>query len=183
MKTKIVSVTIGLLSLALTASTASAHCWLTGGGTVDKDGGQPHFSFGGVVYPGCSSTAAGGGNWNVVDHQAGLHFKGLDIVVINCSGVPTKSPKSIWNTIDFGGTGTIVGIDGNSMAERAVCFRAQAVDISEPGHDIDMLYLRVYDCDTFETLLVISATPDTPGPINPVAISTGNLQIHPCPVP
>jgi hypothetical protein len=178
-----ITVTIGLLSLALTTSTASAHCWLTGGGTVDKDQGTPHFSFGGVVNPGCSPTAAGGGNWNVVDHQAGLHFKGLQIEVINCSGVPTKSPKSVFNIIDFGGVGTIVGIDGNSMAERAVCFRAQAVDKSEPGHDSDQLYLRVYDCDTFETLLVISATPDSPGDIAPVEISTGNLQIHPCKVP
>src|SRR6266446_8692634 len=53
-------------------------CWLTGGGTVGKTQGQPDFSFGGVVNPGCSPTAAGGGNWNVVDHLHSLHFKALE---------------------------------------------------------------------------------------------------------
>lgn len=184
MKTKYTSpLAISLMALGLSAFIAGAHCWLTGGGTVDKDGGQPHYTFGGVVNPGCSPTAAGGGNWNVVDHQAHLHFKGLEIQVINCSGDPTKSPKSNFDTIDFGGTGTIVGVDGNPTAERAVCFRAQAVDLHEPGHDVDMLYLRVYDCDTFETFLVISADPGNPSIIAPTIISTGNLQIHPCKVP
>src|SRR5690349_24125241 len=49
-------------------------CWLTGGGTVDKIKGQPHYTYGGVVYPGCSPDAADGGNWNVVDHATGVHF-------------------------------------------------------------------------------------------------------------
>src|SRR6185503_1746533 len=68
-------------------------CWLTGGGTVGKTKGTGNFSFGGVVYPGCSPKAADGGNWNVIDHFAGLHFQGKHIVVDSCSGVPTRSPK------------------------------------------------------------------------------------------
>src|SRR5262249_21365879 len=44
-------------------------CWMTGGGTIDKSKGTPNYTFGGVVYPGCSPKAADGGNWNVVDHN------------------------------------------------------------------------------------------------------------------
>src|SRR6266851_8946427 len=96
-------------------------CWLTGGGTVGKTKGQPDFNFGGVVYPGCSPTAAGGGNWNVIDHLDGLHFKGLNITVIGCSGSSDKAPPVKVNIIDFMGTGTLAGIDGNSTPETAVC--------------------------------------------------------------
>jgi hypothetical protein len=31
-------------------------CWLTGGGTIGRNGGQPNYSFGGVVYPGCTES-------------------------------------------------------------------------------------------------------------------------------
>ena len=37
-------------------------CWLTGGGTIGKIKGVANYSFGGVVYPGCSPRAADGGN-------------------------------------------------------------------------------------------------------------------------
>ncbi len=67
-----------LMVFALSALPAGAWCWLTGGGTVDKSKGVPHFSFGGVVNPGCSPTAAGGGNWNVVDHFLQIHTSGCD---------------------------------------------------------------------------------------------------------
>jgi hypothetical protein len=59
----------------------------TGGGTVDKTKNVPNYSFGGVVYPGCSPKAADGGNWNVVDHYTGLQH----IIVDSCSGVPAAS--------------------------------------------------------------------------------------------
>ncbi len=157
---------------------SSGPCWLTGGGTVFKVKGQPQFSFGGVVNPGCSPTAAGGGNWNVVDHAQGLHFKGQNITVVNCSGVPTKSPKVTVNVIDYVGTGTLTGIGGNPTAKQAVCFTAQAIDNSEPGGGKDALYLRVYDCNTGETLMLISADPSNPTDVAPTPISTGNLQIH-----
>src|SRR6266849_2012726 len=166
-------------------------CWLTGGGTVRKSQvaamatrpaktavnskGQPDFSFGGVVNPGCSPTAAGGGNWNVIDHFSGLHFKGQEITVINCSGVPTRSPRVNVNIIDFMGTGVLTGIAGNSSAQVSVCFTARAIDNTEPGHGKDSLYLHVFDCATGETLMLISAS-TTATVVSPVAISTGNLQ-------
>ncbi len=174
----ITSLTLGLFVFALAALNAGAWCWLTGGGTVDKNNGVPHFSFGGVVNPGCSPTAAGGGNWNVVDHWAGLHFKGLMISVIGCSGTSDKAPPVALNVIDFEGVGTITGIAGNPMPETGVCFRARAEDHGEPGHGKDKLYLRVYDCNTGATLLLISADTSDPTDIAPVEISTGNLQIH-----
>jgi hypothetical protein len=153
-------------------------CWLTGGGTVAKTKGQPDFSFGGVVNPGCSPTAAGGGNWNVVDHLDSLHFKGLEISVIGCSGSPDKAPPVNVNIIDFQGTGTLTGIGGNTMAETAVCFRGRAEDHGEPGGGKDRLYLNVFDCSTGQSLMLISADPANPADIAPVDISTGNLQIH-----
>ncbi len=153
-------------------------CWLTGGGTVFKVKGKPPFSFGGVVNPGCSPTAAGGGNWNVVDHLQGLHFKGENITVVDCHGVPTKSPKVTVNIIDFVGTGTIVGVEGNTAAKQAVCFTGQAIDNADGGSGKDQLYLRVYDCNTGATLMLISADNANPLDVAPATISTGNLQIH-----
>lgn len=153
-------------------------CWLTGGGTIGKTKGQSNFSFGGVVNPGCSPTAAGGGNWNVVDHLAGLHFKGLDITVIACGGSSDKAPPVKVNTIDFRGTGTLTGIGGNPLATTAVCFLGHAEDHGEPGGGKDRLYLDVFDCSTGATLLLISSDPANPLDVAPVDISTGNLQIH-----
>ena len=153
-------------------------CWLTGGGTIGKTQGAPEFSFGGVVDPGCSPTAGGGGNWNVVDHQDGLHFKGLSIEVTGCGGSPEKAPPVKLNTIDFEGTGTLTGIGGNSLPETSVCFRAHAEDHGEPGAGKDRLYLNVYDCQTGASLLLISSDPANPMDVAPVPISTGNLQIH-----
>jgi hypothetical protein len=153
-------------------------CWLTGGGTVDKTKGQPDYSFGGVVNPGCSPTAAGGGNWNVVDHLHNLHFKGLDITVTGCSGVPTKSPKVTLNIIDFVGTGTIQGISGNPAPKIPVSFTARAIDNSESGGGKDQLYLNVVDITTGHTVLLISTDASHPTNTAPKTITTGNLQIH-----
>src|SRR4051812_22789285 len=43
----------------------SGGCWLTGGGTIGA-GKTPAHSFGGNVFPGCSSTAGQGGQWTDV---------------------------------------------------------------------------------------------------------------------
>ena len=153
-------------------------CWLTGGGTIGKAAHGPVFSFGGVVNPGCSPTAAGGGNWNVVDHVQHLHFKGLNITVIGCTGVSDKAPPVDVNIIDFQGTGTLVGIDGNPLIETPVCFTARAEDHGEPGGGKDRLYLNVTDCATGASLLLISTDPANPLDVAPVAITKGNLQIH-----
>ncbi|HWX20242.1 MAG TPA: hypothetical protein VN578_10105 [Candidatus Binatia bacterium] len=140
---------------------------------------MPDFSFGGVVNPGCSPTAAGGGNWHAVDHVHHLHFKGQQITVIGCSGSPDKAPRVKVNTIDFDGTGTLSGSDGNPSAPRPVCFIGHAEDHGEPGAGKDRLYLNVVDCTTGATLQLISTDPANPSDIDPVAISSGNLQIHP----
>ncbi len=104
------STTFDLTGPFCTPPAASA-CWETGGGTLDKFKGNVVWTFGGVIYPGCSSTAAGGGNLNIVNHVTGLHFKGLDFVVDDCRGVPTKSPKVTVNIIDWHGTGYVSGAD------------------------------------------------------------------------
>jgi hypothetical protein len=145
-------------------------CWLTGGGTLGK-GKTPDFSFGGVVYPGCSPKAAEGGNWNVIDHVNGLHFQGQAIVVDSCSGVATKSPKVTVNIIDFHGTGTISGIGGNPADTVPVTFVARAIDNLESGGGSDQLYLQV--TVGANTVLLIGTSA-----LAPATISTGNLQIH-----
>ncbi len=163
---------------------AQGPCWLTGGGTVFKVKGKPHFSFGGVVNPGCSPTAAGGGNWNVVDHLQKLHFKGLTMHVLSCSGVPTKSPKVKVNTIEFAGQGIVKGISGNPMPVTPVEFYAVAVDNSEPGRGKDKLFLAVMSNSHLVMLIssgiveVIDGDGDGDDLEALATISTGNLQIH-----
>ena len=100
----------------------------------------PDYSYGGVVYPGCSSTSAGGGNWNVVDHT-GVHFQGQNIVVNDCFGAATKSPKVTVRVIDFSGTGTITGIAGNPLATIPVTFVGRAIDNHDGGAGSDQIYL------------------------------------------
>jgi hypothetical protein len=146
-------------------------CWLTGGGTVYKAKGQPPYSFGGVVYPGCSPKAADGGNWNVIDHSNGLHFQGQSIIVDSCSGVSTKSPRVNVNIIDFHGVGILSGIGGNPDATIAVTFIGRCIDNLEPGGGNDQMFLIV--SDGVNTVLQIGASA-----ANPATISTGNLQIH-----
>jgi hypothetical protein len=160
-------------------------CWLTGGGTISDTSASPHYSFGGVVYPGCSPRAAGGGNWNVVDHLAGLHFKGLDIIVDDCCGVPTSSPPVNVNEIDFHGTGIISGIEGNAFPTTCVTFVGHAEDHAESGSGVDVLYIVVTDCTSGQVYLSITGTAgaacaNSPSPFNNngVFLSTGNLQIH-----
>ena len=146
-------------------------CWLTGGGTIGKVRGTPNYSFGGVVYPGCSPSAADGGNWNVVDHTIGLHFQGKQIIVDECSGIATRSPRVNVNIIDFHGTGTLVGVAGNPQAKIDVSFVGRAVDNLESGGGNDLLYLNVTAGGGTVMQIGTSA-------LDPAVISTGNLQIH-----
>src|SRR5436190_6809924 len=146
-------------------------CWLTGGGTIDKTKNVPNYSFGGVVYPGCSAKAADGGNWNVVDHYTGLHFQGQHIIVDGCSGVPTKSPKVTVNVIDFHGDGIVNSNGGDGSDTVPVTFEGRAVDNAESGGGSDMLYLKVMIGSTVVMQIGTSAEA-------PVTITTGNLQIH-----
>jgi len=146
-------------------------CWLTGGGQVYKTKGVGNYSFGGVVYPGCSPKAAEGGNWNVVDHFTGLHFQGQQIIVDSCSGVSTRSPRVNVNIIDFHGTGIIAGIGGNPEAKIAVTFVGRAIDNLESGGGADKLFIRVNDGAIVMLQIGNSAA-------DPATISNGNLQIH-----
>jgi len=151
----------------------SGDCWMTGGGTIGKTKGAPNYSFGGVVYPGCSPKAAGGGNLNVVDHSNNMHFKGKDITVDSCTGVSTKSPKVNVNIIDFHGTGTFSVNGTDSEKGIPVTFVGRAVDNLESGAGSDLFYLKVLDATTNAVLMQIGVSKD-----DAVAISTGNLQIH-----
>jgi hypothetical protein len=146
-------------------------CWMTGGGTIDRSRRVPNYSYGGVVYPGCSPLAAGGGNWNVVDHNTGLHFQGQDIIVDSCSGVHTRSPRVDVNIIDFHGTGIIAGIGGNPDATIPVTFVGRVIDNLEPGGGADKLFIRVNNGAIVMLQIGNSAA-------DPATTSTGNLQIH-----
>ena len=145
-------------------------CWMTGGGTLGK-GKTPDYSYGGVVYPGCSPKAAEGGNWNVISHNDGLHFQGQSIVVDGCSGPPTGSPKVNVRIIDFHGDGILSGIGGNPAETVPVTFVARAIDNHDGGGGSDQLYLNVMVGGT--TVLQIGDSAALPA-----TISTGNIQIH-----
>jgi hypothetical protein len=143
---------------------------MTGGGTIGK-GGTPDYSYGGVVYPGCSPKAADGGNWNVVDHNAGLHFQGQMIIVDSCSGIPTSSPKVNVNVIDFHGNGVIGGIAENDEPTIPVTFVGRVIDNHDGGAGADQIFLQVNNGAT--TVLQIGTSA-----LAPATVSTGNLQIH-----
>jgi len=147
-------------------------CWLTGGGTVDKTKGTPNYTFGGVVYPGCSPKAADGGNWNVVDHFTGLHFQGQHIIVDSCSGDPTSSPRVTVNIIDFHGEGIITANGGDGSYKIPVTFVGRAIDNKEGGAGADKLFIKVLNGGGTAVLQIGTSAAD------PAIISTGNLQIH-----
>ena len=140
---------------------------MTGGGNIGS-GKTPDYSYGGVVYPGCSATAAGGGNWNVVDHS-GLHFTGENIVVNDCSGAATRSPKVTVRVIDFSGTGEIAGPAGTIP----VTFVGRAIDNHDGGAGSDQLYLQVVDPSSSTVVMQIGASA-----ASPATVSVGNIQIH-----
>jgi len=152
-------------------------CWETGGGTIDIDEDKDHpstWSFGGVIYPGCSATAAGGGNLNVVNHTVGLHFKGEEIHVVDCRGIPDKSPAVTVNIIDFTGTGEVSGIDGNPFPTTLVKFEGTFRDHHDSGANADGLYLKVTISGT--TTIISAFSIGMPADLQ--VLSTGNVQIH-----
>ncbi len=177
-----------------------AACWLTAGGakfspvtgTLLAEKG-PQISFGGNVYPGCSSTAGEGGNWNHVDHGQKLHFQGTSIVVDDCGPIfenGSDSPKTPYNWIKFHGTGKLAGIGGfKPDVPAVVCFSAEAQDRNEPGSSgtrdgrlIDRYQIHVTNCDTGAILLFLSMgsvmDPVVPANTDPLTITDGNMQIH-----
>jgi hypothetical protein len=165
-------------------------CWLTGGGQSYDASGHLH-SYGGVVNPGCSPTAAAGGNWNDVDLTSGAHFQGQSIVVDQCgnvTGIPpgSDSPKTPFNFIEFHGTGTYVAtrILGRPVA---VSFFGHYEDRREPGSlgqpdsvKKDRYFLRVFTnpADPFGSTVLLVDGDKNSATVDPVAILHGNLQLH-----
>jgi hypothetical protein len=145
-------------------------CWETGGGTLGKVKGKPLWTFGGVIFPGCSPTAAGGGNLNIVNHVTGLHFKGTDFVVDDCRGVPTKSPKVTVNIIDWHGVGYVSSADESKKTP--VIFVGTFRDSKESGAGADGLFIRVEDLSGHLVFQIGG------GPDDLKLLSTGNVQIH-----
>lgn len=158
------------LSGTFCTGTSPGACWKTGGGTLDKVKGKPVWTFGGVIYPGCSSTAAGGGNLNIVNHVTGLHFKGTDFVVDDCRGVPTGSPKVTVNMIDWHGIGYVTGPNGSKRTP--VTFVGTFRDAKDGGAKADGLYIKVVDLSG-NLVFQIGSSPD-----NLDLLTTGNVQIH-----
>jgi hypothetical protein len=165
-----VSTTFDLTGDLCSPPPTGAKCWETGGGTLDKSKGNVVWTFGGVIYPGCSSAAAGGGNLNIVNHVTGLHFKGTDFVVDDCRGVPTKSPKVTVNIIDWHGTGYVSGADESKKTP--VSFVGTFRDAKESGAGADGLYIRVVDGGG-NLVFQIGGGPDDLD-----LLTTGNVQIH-----
>ncbi len=169
----------------------AGHCWLTGGGQSFDSDGHLH-SYGGVINPGCSPTAGGGGNWNDLDHTSGVHFKGTDIVVDSCGNVPgippgSNSPKTPFNFIDFHGTGYVTGLNGGPNKRTDVFFNGHYEDRHEPGSlgqseeaRRDRYFLRVYtnQGNPVGSTVMLVDVDGNPATQDPVTIFHGNLQLH-----
>jgi hypothetical protein len=165
-----IAIEFDLSGLFCETGPSSSACWETGGGTLLKFKGKPLWTFGGVIYPGCSPTAAGGGNLNIVNHVTGLHFKGTDFVVDDCRGVATSSPKVTVNIIDWHGVGYVSGDDVSKKTP--VTFVGTFRDAKESGANADGLYIKVVDLSG-HVIFQIGGGPD-----NLELLTTGNVQIH-----
>ena len=182
-----------------TDSPDCAGCWLTGGGVkfdsvIKGPTGEagPRSSFGGNVFPSCSSEPGNGGNVNVVLHSNKLHLKNTDIDSVRCGNVPgippgSESPVTPFNFIEWIGTGTLVGVKGSKFPETPVYVFGRAEDRNEPGNqhaasgeDIDRLFIRAYT-DPLDpvgtTLALVDASGGGPE-VDPILITGGNLQLH-----
>jgi hypothetical protein len=145
-------------------------CWETGGGTLDKVKGDNVWTFGGNIYPGCSSAAGEGGSLNIVNHVTGLHFHGTDFTVDDCRGVSTRSPKVTVNIIDWHGTGYVT--DDSGLNKTPVAFMGTFQDAHDGGAGADGLYIAVTLLDGTPVFQIGG------GPDNLDILTTGNVQIH-----
>lgn len=175
-------------------------CWMTGGGAkfssitnIGMAEKGPQHSFGGNVNPSCSPYPGQGGQWNHVAHSAKLHFLGSVIRVVRCGNVADEippgstSPVTPYNFIEYEGTGTLKGIQGNKADHGIVSFFARAEDRNEPGSNgakagaqIDRYYIHVFSNaadPAGSTLLLVDGDGSAPT-VDPVTITGGNLQLH-----
>jgi uncharacterized repeat protein (TIGR01451 family) len=186
----------GTASIVITVQTCELGCWLTAGGAKIADRkGQPIHSWGGNVYPGCSSTAGDGGNWDHIAHLLNLHFQGTHIEVIKCGLIPgippSSSPDTPNNYIEFKGTGRLFGVGGNNTNYPLVYFFAHCEDRQEPGSHgqpdptlVDRYMLNVYtdpNDPVGSSKLLVNGNAN-PLVVDPLPITDGNMQLHiiPC---
>ena len=159
-------------------------CWLTAGGAKFQDARGPVHSLGGNVFPSCSQKPGNGGQWTHVAHTQRLHFLGSEITEVACgnvNGIPpgSTSPVTPYNFIEFRGTGSLMGIKGNTADYEHVYFSARAEDRGEPGTE-DRYFLHVYTDPANpagSTLLLV----DQDGSAltrDPLTMTGGNLQLH-----
>ena len=174
-------------------------CWMTGGGIkFDNIIGemtarlQPKHSIGGVVHPGCSPDASGGGQWNHVDRSLKEHYQIFDVQQVSCGNVDdhppgSESPVTPFNYIEWVGTGRMKGIRGNKTNEESVFFFGRVEDRNEPGSegpamgtDIDRYFLRAWKIGEggAETELLCVDEDGDCSSVDPLTITGGNLQLH-----
>jgi hypothetical protein len=173
-------------------------CWLTGGGGKfcsithsDLCTSGPEHSFGGNVFPSCDPDPGHGGQWNHVAHDLSLHFQGDVITEVECGnvdGIPegSESPDTPVNFIEFKGTGTLKGIQGDKT-DLDVHFFARCEDRNEPGSKgandgalVDRYFLHVFTDPSDpagSTVLLVDVDGD-PTTVDPVTITGGNMQMH-----
>ena len=181
------------VSCTISCGRTTAKCWFTGGGQSTDGAGNLH-SYGGVVYPGCSPTAAGGGNWNDLNHNTGVHLKGLTLHVEKCDNLPapfppgSSSPKTGVNYIEFNGHGYVTGLNnGNKRTE--VVFWGHYEDRHEPGNsksqpnvDLrDRYFFVAFAGSTPVAVISNDGSTDTTTSnalAHAVIITHGNMQIH-----
>jgi hypothetical protein len=182
-----------------TPACGQAACWMTGGGakfeSVDglRSGTNgPDDTWGGNVNPGCSPTAGDGGSWNHVSHAKRLHFHGQAIQVVRCGnvdGIPpgSTSPVTPYNFIEYTGTGTLKGIQGNKADFGTVYFWAHVEDRNEPGSNgqrigagKDRYFLKVYTnpADPNGSTVLLIDNDGDPNTMDPITVTDGNLQLH-----
>ena len=150
-------------------------CWLSGGGTrfssapVTERG--PQHIFGGNLSTACSGEPGDEGSWSHQAHALKLQFHGQQIRVVRCGSVPA-TPSSF---IEFEGTGTLKGTQGNKEDYGIVTFFARVEDRDEQGVSTDRYFLRVVDGAGVTRVLADGDGNDAT--VDPAAITGGNLQI------
>jgi hypothetical protein len=153
-------------------------CWLTAGGKITNLKGVVADFKG--TFGGNAMTMKDGdirGEWNHVDHLTGDHFHG-EVAWLECAHIyPYEGPdvpKAEDNYVEFGGTGTINGVEG-------YMFEANVFDIHEGGIHRDGYMITVWDAEG-HIRLFNEATSDQCDPrgSNPIGcLAGGNIQIHP----
>lgn len=133
--------------------------------------------FGGLVRPSCQ----GSNCWDHVDGGKKLNFHSTAIQITNCGdGGTTAQP---FHFIEFSGTGTLKGIDGNRANYGTVYFVARAEDRRQFGKTLsppDRYFIRIYSnaADPVGSTLVLLGGNTSDPAANTVPITLGELQVR-----